>query len=437
MMNHIALTEIPRLYTGIAEWAACSIYVLNLKRKLKGPSLAVVMGAAGLLQCGIQLAAGTFPKSLWIPGMLLAIGLMQAYFMITCEITAGSAGYYCVRSFILAEFTASLEWQLYYNAVLNTQISEIWLDILVFFLVFGAVFGGAYFLERKHIRKETITLKELLFVTATGVTVFFVSNLSFVYANSPFSSQITKEIFNIRTLVDLSGLVILFAYHILRQEMQVKYDLEAMRNILQSQYSQYRKSGESIEMVNRKYHDLKHQIAVLRAEQDSEKRLAFLDEMESEIRTYEARNKTGNSVVDTILTGKSMTCQRHEIELTSVVDGKLLNFIHVMDICTILGNALDNAIECAIQIEEKEKRLIHVEVLSKKDFVVLRFENYFEGNIQFENNQPATTKANKEYHGYGIKSIKYTVKKYNGWVTIDTKDNWFKLNVVIPLPRED
>ncbi len=119
--------------------------------------------------------------------------------------------------------------------------------------------------------------------------------------------------------------------------MQVKYDLEAMRNILQSQYSQYRKSGESIEMVNRKYHDLKHQIAVLRAEQDSEKRLAFLDEMESEIRTYEAQNKTGNSVVDTILTGKSMTCQRHEIELTSVVDGKLLNFIHVMDICTISG----------------------------------------------------------------------------------------------------
>lgn len=436
-MNHIALTEIPRLYTGIAEWAACTIYVLNLKRKLKGPSLAAVMCAACLLQCGIQLAAGTFPESLWIPGMLLAIGLMQVCFMITCEVTAGSAGYYCVRSFILAEFTASLEWQLYYNAVLSTQISEIWLNILVFFIVFVAVFGGAYFLERKHIRKETITLKELLFVTATGATVFFVSNLSFVYSNSPFSSQITKEIFNIRTLVDLSGLVILFAYHILRQEMQVKYDLEAMRNILQSQYSQYRKSGESIEMVNRKYHDLKHQIAVLRAEQDSEKRLAFLDEMESEIRTYEAQNKTGNSVVDTILTGKSMTCQRHEIELTSVVDGKLLNFIHVMDICTILGNALDNAIECAIQIEEKEKRLIHVEVLSKKDFVVLRFENYFEGNIQFENNQPATTKANKEYHGYGIKSIKYTVKKYNGWVTIDTKDNWFKLNVVIPLPRED
>lgn len=435
-MNHIALTEIPRIYTAIAEWSACSIYIWILKKKLKGPSLAAVMSGALLLQCVVQQAAGTLPKSLWIFGMLLAIGTMQAYLYITCEMTLSSAGYYCVRSFILAEFMASLEWQLYSNAVLSTQITALWLNILVFAFVFVVVLGEAYFLEKKHIRKEDIAIKELFFVIATGMTAFFVSNLSYVYTNTPFSSQITKEIFNIRTLVDLSGLAILFAYHILRQEMQVKYDLEAMRNILQSQYIQYRKSGESIDMINRKYHDLKHQIAVLRAEEDTEKRLAFLDEMEREIRTYEAQNKTGNTVVDTILTDKSMTCQKHGIELTCVVDGKLFNFIHVMDICTILGNALDNAIEYEIQLAEKEKRLIHVEVRSKKEFLVLRFENYFEGYIKYENNMPATTKVNKEYHGYGIKSIKYTVKKYNGWVTIDAKDHWFKLNVVIPLPKE-
>lgn len=293
-------------------------------------------------------------------------------------------------------------------------------------------------MEKKHmyLSQEKTTAKELVFVIAIGSAVFFVSNLSFVYANTPFSSQITREIFNIRTLVDLSGLTILYAYHILRREMQAKYDLDAMRNILQSQYTLYRKSGESIDIVNRKYHDLKHQIAVLRAEEDSAKRLAFLDEMESEIKMYEAQNKTGNSVVDTILTGKSITCQKHNIELTCVVDGKLLNFMHVMDICTLFGNSLDNAIECEIQIEEQEKRLIHVEVVSKKDFIVLRFENYFEGDIEIEDNLPATTKANREYHGYGIKSIKYTAKKYGGWVTINKKGNWFELNIVIPAPKE-
>jgi GHKL domain len=437
-MEHITLTEIPRLYTGIAEWAACSIYISLLRKKYQGISLGIIMTVALFIQCFIQAIAGSLAKSFWLFGMFLAIGMMLLYFYICCELTWVNAGYYCIRAFILAEFAASLEWQLYYYTVQSSGIVAVWLNILLLVAVYTLVFLGIYMIERKHmyLLKERTTAKELIYVIAVGTTVFFVSNLSFLYANTPFSSQITKEIFNIRTLVDLSGLTILYAYHILRREMQAKYDLDAMRNILQSQYTIYRKSGESIDIVNRKYHDLKHQIAALRAEEDSTKRLAFLDEMESDIKMYEAQNKTGNSVVDTILTGKSITCQKHHIELTCVVDGKLLNFMHVMDICTILGNALDNAIECEIQIEEYEKRLIHVEVVSKKDFIVLRFENYFEGDLEYENNLPTTTKANKEYHGYGIKSIQYTAKKYNGWVAINKTGNWFEMNVIIPSPKE-
>lgn len=437
-MDHVTLTEIPRVYTGIAEWAACSIYILMLKKRYIGINMGIFMVATLIVQCLVQVLAGNFSKSFWLLGMFLAIGVMLLYFYFSCEMTWVNAGYYCIRAFILAEFAASLEWQLYYYVVESTKNLKLWLGVLVLVITYTMVYAGIFFLERKHmyLSQEKTTVKELIFVIAIGATVFFVSNLSFVYANTPFSSQITREIFNIRTLVDLSGLTILYAYHILRREMQAKYDLDAMRNILQSQYTLYRKSGESIDIVNRKYHDLKHQIAVLRAEEDSAKRLAFLDEMESEIKMYEAQNKTGNSVVDTILTGKSITCQKHNIELTCVVDGKLLNFMHVMDICTLFGNSLDNAIECEIQIVEQEKRLIHVEVVSKKDFIVLRFENYFEGDIEIEDNLPTTTKANKEYHGYGIKSIKYTAKKYGGWVTINKKENWFELNVVIPAPKE-
>lgn len=437
-MGQIALAEIPRLYTGIAEWAACSIYILLLKKKFKGIYLGIIMIAALFIQCFIQVLAGNLPKSFWLFGMFLAIGMMLFYFYVCCEQTWMYAGYYCIRAFILAEFAASLEWQLYYFTVQRTKILDEWLKILMMVVVYAFVFFGIYMLERKHmyLLKEWTSAKELIFVIAVGASVFFASNLSFVYTNTPFSSQITEEIFNIRTLVDLSGLTILYAYHILRKEMQVKCDLDAMHNILQSQYTSYRKSSESIDIVNRKYHDLKYQIAVLRAEEDSKKRMAFLDEMESEIKIYEAQNKTGNSVVDTILTGKSITCQKHNIELTCVVDGKLLNFMHVMDICTILGNALDNAIECEIQIAEQEKRLIHMEVLSKKDFIVLRFENYFEGELEFEDSLPTTKKANKQYHGYGIKSIQYTAKKYQGWVTINKRGNWFELNIVIPAQNE-
>ena len=117
------------------------------------------------------------------------------------------------------------------------------------------------------------------------------SNLSFVYANTPFSGSYISDVNNIRTLVDLAGLVMLYAYHIQRSELRVKYELDAVKNILQNQYVQYRQSRESIDLINRKYHDLKHQIAVLRAEPDAQKRADYLDEMEMRSETTRPRTR--------------------------------------------------------------------------------------------------------------------------------------------------
>lgn len=93
----------------------------------------------------------------------------------------------------------------------------------------------------------------------------------------------------------------------------------------------------------------------------------------------------------------------------------------VADICTIFGNALDNAIEYEQKIADKEKRLIHVSVFSQKGFLMIRFENYFEGTLMFEGDLPITTKKDSFYHGYGLKSIRYAVQKYKGVVRIDQK----------------
>jgi sensor histidine kinase regulating citrate/malate metabolism len=208
-----------------------------------------------------------------------------------------------------------------------------------------------------------------------------------------------------------------------------------VESVLQNQYQQYKQSRESIDLINYKYHDLKHQIAVLRSEQDAGKRNEFLNRMEEEIRQYELQNKTGNSVLDTVLTSKNMYCDKHGITLTSVVQGELLDFMDTMDICSIFGNALDNAIECELKIPDKEKRLIHVTVSRQKNFLMIRVENYFEGNLRYKEGRLATTKKEKEFHGYGIKSIKYIVNKYQGAVSINTDNNWFDLKLLIPLQR--
>jgi sensor histidine kinase regulating citrate/malate metabolism len=216
-------------------------------------------------------------------------------------------------------------------------------------------------------------------------------------------------------------------------EMQTRRELDSIQTLLQHQYEMYRQSRENIEIVNRKFHDLKHQIGVIRMEPDQKKREEYLKQVESGLKNAEADINTGNSVLDTILTGKQMYCKQNNIDMTVVADGTLLHFMEVMDICSIFGNALDNAIESVEKLSEPQKRLIRVAVYNQNNFLMIRVENYFESPLDMTNGEIQTTKKDKDYHGYGVKSIRYTAEQYGGSVSITAEDNWFYLRILIPI----
>lgn len=309
------------------------------------------------------------------------------------------------------------------------------LDETFFLIFYAGLFAILYFLVKRYFsggNRRNASWQEAAASVLMAVAAFLISNISYVYPNTPFSSSLPAETFYIRTLVDFSGVLILFLQQERWREMNMKKEMDAVNSILHRQYEQYNLSKENIETINRKYHDLKHQIGVIRAERDSEKREQYLKEMEEEIKTYEAQNKTGNQVLDTILTGKHLYCVQHDINFTCVADGHLLDGISVMDICTIFGNALDNAIEYEEKIKDKKKRLIRVAVYSQNRFIMIRVENYCEVRLAEEDSLPETTKKNKEYHGYGLKSIRTTAEKCGGSMTVRTEDDWFYLRVLIP-----
>ena len=310
--------------------------------------------------------------------------------------------------------------------------------VCILAVVYAAVYGVVFALERNyndiasplHVHK-----KEFLSTLFIGVAVYAASNLSYVSPDTPFSGKMTAEIYNIRTLVDLGGMAILFAHHMQLVEYRRKKERDALQNVLQAQYAQYRSAQDSIDLINKKYHDLKHQIAVLRSE-TSEEKAHYLDAMEQEIRSYEAQNKTGNEVLDTILTSKSLYCQQHGITLTCVADGAALDFMDTMDLCSLFGNALDNAIESVEKLPDSEQRLIHLVVARQKSFLWIRVENTYDGAFQADGSLPKTTKTDARYHGYGLKSIYDTAEKYGGTAEITTQENQFTLKVLFPIKQK-
>lgn len=410
------------------------VYISALPRRLRGWRLALCSGAMLAALAAFLMLTKDLPIGFWLPCMAAAVGLMFVLLGLCCRGSLTDAAYYGIHAFVLAEFAASLEWQLYCFLLLDKDGPR-WGQAALLLAVYLAVFLLMFLLVRRLTAKGgglNATWRELGSAAIIGIAVFALSNLSFLTTDTPFSAQYGPEIYNIRTIMDLGGLAILYAHHLQCRELRVLRELESVQNVLQKQYQQYQLSKDSIELINRKYHDLKHQITVLRTEPDAAQRNAFLDQMEAEIRTYEAQNKTGNQVLDTVLTSKSLYCAQHGIGLTCVADGALLDFMDVMDLSAVFGNALDNAIECEEQIADPEKRLIHVSVSAQRDFVLLRFENYCEGDLSFSEGLPVTTKKDRDFHGYGLKSIRYVARKYGGTVTVRKEKQWFVLQVLLP-----
>ncbi len=433
------LLEIPRIYTSIAEAAACLVYIIPMRKRHVGMNHYLLMLAGPVALLLIQLISGELPIIFWIPGMLTAMLAMFLYIRSTCDISTYDAGYIFIRAFILAEFVAAFQWQIYYYIIYSGAEHSWFFATVMMIIIYTPLFLLAYFLDAKkeeHNRQMGVTFKEMINALFIGAATFSINNLNFIM-DSPFvTRQMGANILYIRTLVDFSGLLLLFAWNEQRREIRLNHELKSMSDILKKHYDQYQTSREAIDLINKKHHDLKHQIALIRGENDPQKRDEYLEEIDQAMGIYESQYDTGNTVVDTILTGKSVYCKEQDINFSCVVNGELLDFILVMDICSIFGNALDNCIESVEKLEEVEKRIIRVAVFSKHNFLIMRFENYYEADLEFQDGLPKTTKKDRKYHGYGIKSIKSIIEKYHGNLSISTDDNWFSVKVIIPLIQD-
>ena len=434
-MNITSIPDIPRLYTALAEWLSCFMLVILLKPKINIKKLSLYSVAYLLVAVIFMEITANVIIWLWIPCMITAFMMMACFIYVCAKVNFKDSIYYAIIAFSIAEFIASFEWQIANYIFKDISLMSTEMGILLLCIVYGIFILIEYQLFSKKMgtsHRLSISKSDRYVALFIVTVVFGFSNLRFITDHTLISGQYSREIANARTLIDLAGVAMLYAHYVSCYNTAVIRELEAVQSTLEAQYQQYKQSRESIDLINMKYHDLKHQIQFLRSEKDADKRNEFLDRIENDIVTFEVQNKTGNAVLDTILTSKSLYCYKHGITMTSVADGTLLDFMEVVDICSIFGNALDNAIESVMRISDKEKRLIHVTVSQLNNFVLIRIENYFEGILQTDGENYLTTKDDKKYHGYGIKSIKYTAYKYDGAVYINTDNNWFDIKIAIP-----
>ena len=389
-----------------------------------------------LLQAdGWQLADMRILHGCWYTGLLFVLFAVLA----ACYRGDFREYVYVFTCGLLVECSTFGLFRLFYDiGVVELRVNTVFSILLEAFFS-AAVYIGVYFLFRRILRahgkielyRRPALLLYFLFVIA--LIMFLRFNLQAIYeevygTENGWIVSLTLGLIPIALLATVTGAVRIEG---------LAGEAEQLGAMLVEKERQYRLSAETIDIINRKCHDIKRQLRAIELV-DEAKRAELVQGMERAISVYDAVSNTDNAALNTILSEKQLYCTAHGISLTCAANGKELAFFDPVDLYVLLSNLLDNAIEAAEKLEEPEKRVISLTASVRNgSFLVIRTDNYFEGGLSLRDGLPQTSKRDRAYHGFGVKSIRHIAEKYGGTFHVEADGDIFVALVDIPLPARE
>ncbi len=243
----------------------------------------------------------------------------------------------------------------------------------------------------------------------------------------PHSRMLELGTYLYRLLCD--AFVLIVQYSVMERALLASR-VEAMQEIVHRQHSQYQASKERVWQINEKYHDLKQLLSQFRGKVPDNQ----VDALERSISTYEDVVHTGNDVLDVVLGEKREQCRRRGIQLTCYADGAGLAFVDPLDLYSLLGDALDNAIRAAGQMPEGH-RFITLTVRQEEGMAAIHIENPTTAEAELIHGLPRD-KRDGDYEGFGMRSMQRTAAKYGGSLAVKQKNGIFYLDVLLFDPSQ-
>lgn len=245
------------------------------------------------------------------------------------------------------------------------------------------------------------------------------------------------EVIEAKNMANALGIICSLALEIalfgVLRAIRVHKEATALERMFVSEEKQKRLFEETIEAINIKSHDLKYQLNAIREEMQAEKDRDILANFNREVQLYDSFVHTGNKSLDTVLTEKSLLCEKNNIRFSCIADGRTLRNIRPLDIYILFGNALDNAIEGTLKIKDENLRDISLSIRAKGAYAGIHIDNSAAEPAQFEGGVPKSSKADKKSHGFGFRSMMHIVQQYGGNMKAEMRGDHFVLNILLPI----
>lgn len=362
--------------------------------------------------------------------VIFSLSMPVAYFC--WEISWRDAFYFCIAGYSLEHICNILiGFVSYIIAQCGITLPYVFRTIVIYLIIKNLIITLLYFFMLRPVLSQSridTSDNRIILVSAVNLAICMVlSSIKGYGMGAPTNSFTTTIICGLYALFGCS--LCLGLQMGVFKENSLKADNATLEHLLRDEVKKHELSKDNIDLINMKYHDLKYQLGKLdKGTEDGTKEI--LDEIYESFAVYDSIVKTGNEIFDIIVMNIYPLCIKNSIQFTYIVDGEALNILKPSDISSLFGNLLDNAMESLMK-EPEYKRIMSLNVHKEKQMLVIHLHNECSTSPDFEDNLPITTKEDKRYHGYGVRSIRYLINKYNGEVRMSWQDNVFSVDIVI------
>ena len=201
---------------------------------------------------------------------------------------------------------------------------------------------------------------------------------------------------------------------------------------LEMQQQYYLSLSEKNEDIRRFRHDINNHficLSTIAKEGRCDKMIEYLDTIIQNSKEITYRISTGNYVADAIIND---TLQKHT-DINISITGSLPAPLHINapDLCTIISNALNNAVEAVERLADNKRKTIRIEIRNLDNNIYIKMVNSVKNKVTIKNNTIDTTKSERRLHGFGLGNMQMSIIKYYGNMELSCTDNEFTLEIVL------
>lgn len=422
--------------------AAEYVLLFPFARRKAGSSILILLGlpAFSLLSFGFFAIqefynSGTLPISIAQGFFMLwyiLLALLTMLFVRACfQLTVSDALYICIAGYSLRHVVYVVVHELLARVLWPTLPELLALYILIDLTVCAAVLVLVYLCFAPQLRMcGGQMFPDSPLVITTHVVLLALLMFCTFSCQTVFEMWEGHQVLGAQMGLAVAVLMLCLQYGSLRA-VRSNRERVVIEQMLRDSADHYVLTREMVEHINRTCHDLKHSLNALKTISEKE-RQGFIEETERNIERYHQLVHTDNEVLNTILAEKSLYCDSRQIRLSCAVDCAKLDFMSVPDLYALLGNAIDNAIECVDRFEDPDRRIVSLTIRRHNAFICIQTNNYCDATPQELDGLPVTTKKDKRSHGYGLKSIRYLADKYGGRMCFSVQEHIFILQIMLP-----